>query len=204
MHARARTFAASAAVSLLVLGAASCTTTTTSSTSTDSGDESKLPDDLLHVPNQANKALTAILQRVGADPARVSEVDIYGEYLIAEVQDPANAEHIDSYTWRDDAVDAPTPVHLSGPQEEVEAALYSSNAVRWQDIPKFVREVEKAAETATPIRIEDAVVSYVYVERSTSSDLDGRVVIRMSISGPRRSGSAEMTSSGEILSLTVS
>jgi hypothetical protein len=93
---------------------------------------------------------------------------------------------------------------LSGPQEEVEAALFSTTAVRWQDIPEFVRAAEHASETATPIRIEEARASYLYVERSTSSDLDGRVVIRISISGPRRSGSVEMTASGDILSVSVS
>ena len=37
-----------------------------------------------------------------------------------------------------------------------------------------------------------------------SVSLDGRVVIRLSISGPRRSGNVETTSSGEILTATVS
>jgi hypothetical protein len=187
----------------LLLAAAACTTTTSTSTDTDPSD-SQLPTDLLHQPGAARKAVDAITEAVGADPARVGEVDIYGEYMIVEAQDPANAEHIDSYTWRDDDVDAPTPVMLSGPQEEVEAALFSTTAVRWQDIPEFVRAAEHASETATPIRIEEARASYLYVERSTSADLDGRVVIRISISGPRRSGSVEMTASGEILNVSVS
>ena len=182
---------------------AACTTTTTSSSDPDPSD-SQLPNDLLHQPGAARKALDAITKAVGADPARVGEVDIYGEYMIVEAQDPTNAEHIDSYTWRDDNVDPATPVMLSGPQEEVDASLYSTSAVRWQDIPEFVRAAERASETATPIRIEDARASYLYVERSTSSDLDGRVVIRISISGPRRSGSVEMTASGDILSVSVS
>jgi hypothetical protein len=187
----------------LLLAAAACTTTTSTSTDTDPSD-SQLPTDLLHQPGAARKAVDAITEAVGADPAHVGEIDIYGEYMIVEAQDPANAEHIDSYTWRDDDVDAPTPVMLSGPQEEVEAALFSTTAVRWQDIPEFVRAAEHASETATPIRIEEARASYLYVERSTSADLDGRVVIRISISGPRRSGSVEMTASGEILNVSVS
>jgi hypothetical protein len=191
------------AAMVLLLAGAACTTTTSTSTDTDPSD-SQLPTDLLHQPGAARTAIDAITEAVGADPARVGEVDIYGEYMIVEAQDPANAEHIDSYTWRDDNVDAPTPVMLSGPQEEVEAALFSTTAVRWQDIPEFVRAAEHASETATPIRIEEARASYLYVERSTSSDLDGRVVIRISISGPRRSGSVEMTASGDILSVSVS
>lgn len=191
------------AVAMVVsLGAAACTTSTSTSTGTDPSD-SQLPTDLLHQPGAARKAIDAITAAVGADPARVGEVDIYGEYMIVEAQDPTNAEHIDSYTWRDGNVDAPTPVMLTGPQEAVEASLFSTTAVRWQDIPKFVRAAEHASETAAPIRIEDAQATYLFAERSTSPDLDGRVVLRISVSGPRRSGSVEMTASGEILSVSV-
>jgi hypothetical protein len=196
-RARIRTLLA---VVTIVLAA--CTTTTSTSSDTDPSD-SQLPTDLLHQPGAARTALDAIAAAVGAEPARVSDVDIYGEYMIVEAQDPTNAEHIDSYTWRDDDVDAPTPVMLSGPQEEVEASLFSTSSVRWQDIPEFVRAAERATETATPIRIEEPRASYLFVERSTSTDLDGRVVIRISISGPRRSGSVEMTASGDILTVSV-
>jgi hypothetical protein len=186
---------------VLVLAAvmlAGCTTT--GSTSTDSGDTV----DLLHDRGAAREAVDAITKAVGADPAHVSEVDLYGEYLIAEAQDPTNEEHIDSFTWRDGEVEPATPVHLSGPQEEVTASLFLTSAVRWQDIPTIVRRAERAAETATPIRVEEARASYVYVQRSTSSDLDGRVTIRISIEGPRRSASVELTATGEILTVSVS
>lgn len=198
-----RGIAASGVAMVLLVATAACTTRTSTSTGTDPNG-SQLPTDLLHQPGAARKALDAITRAVGADPARVGEVDIYGEYMIVEAQDPTNAEHIDSYTWRDDNVDAPTPVMLTGPQEAVEASLFSTAAVRWEDIPKFVRAAEHASETATPIRIEDAQATYLFVERSTSPDLDGRVLIRISVGGPRRSGSVEMTASGEILSVSVS
>lgn len=183
---------------LAIVLLAACTTT--GSTSTDESDAT----DLIHDRGAAATAVAGITKTVGADPASVSEVDIYGEYLISEVQDPANADHIDSYTWRDGSVEPPTPVHLSGPQEEVDASLFLTSAVRWQDIPEIARRAERAAATATPISVEDAHASYVYVQRSTSSALDGRVTIRISIEGPRRSGSVELTATGQILTVDVS
>lgn len=191
------------AVAVALTFVAACTTSTSTSTGTDPS-ETQLPTDLLHQPGAALKAIDGITEAVGADPARVGEVDIYGEYMIVEAQDPAIPEHIDSYTWRGGAVEPPTPVMLTGPQEEVEAALFSTSAVRWQDVPEFVRAAEHATETATPIRIEEARATYLFVERSTSTDLDGRVVIRIAVSGPRRSGSVEMTASGDILNVSVS
>jgi hypothetical protein len=129
-------------------------------------------------------------------------ISVYPEYLIMEVQDPATPEHIDSYTWRDDDVEPPEPVHLSGPQEEVEAALYPTTSVNLGQLARIVKAAERRLERATPIRIEDAKATYLYIERSSS--LDGRVTIRISISGPRRSGNVETTASGEILTATVS
>src|SRR4029453_10631012 len=143
-------------------------------------------------------------RQVGTAPARTTNVLIYPQYLDMKAQDPATPEHIDEYQWRDGSVTGPEPVHLSGPQEEVGASLFPTTAVRWRDIPAFVREVETRARHARPIRVEDAVASYLIVERSTSPDEDGRVEIRIYLSGPRRSGYAELTATGEIVSLNVS
>ena len=121
-----------------------------------------------------------------------------------KAQDPQIAEHIDEYEWRDDTVTGPEAVHLSGPQEEVDASLFPTTAVRWSQVPRFVRDVETRARHARPTRIEDARASYLIVDRSTSPDDDGRVEIRIYLDGPRRSGSAELTASGDIVSLSVS
>ena len=45
-----------------------------------------------------------LARKLGASPARASEVDVYPEYLDVEAQDPNNAEHIDDYEWRDGEV----------------------------------------------------------------------------------------------------
>jgi hypothetical protein len=95
-------------------------------------------------------------------------------------------------------------VHLSGPQADVDASLFPTTAVRWRDVPDFVREVEARARHARPTRIEDAVASYLIVRRSTSSADDGRVEIDLYLDGPRRSGYAELTADGEIVALNVS
>ena len=191
------------AVVLVVLALTACTTTSSGdSTTPDTG--SQLPVDLLHDTNAANKAILAIEKRVGASPARVSEILVYPEYMIVEAQDPSALDHVDRYTWRDGTVDAPEPVHLSGPQEEVDASLFSTSAVSLKNLPRIVLTAEQTLQHAKPIRIEQARGSYIDIRRSTSSELDGRITIRISVEGPRRSGTVETGSNGAILSTSVS
>lgn len=178
---------------------AACTTVSDPSTTSDT---ERPAVDLLHDRNALRRAITAIEEKVGATPAHVSEIDVYPEYVIVDAQDPEIPEHIDRYEWRDNSVEPPEPVHLSGPQEDVDASLFPTSAVDMARIPSFVRAAEQRLEHAEPIRVEDASVSYLSIERSTS--LDGRVTIRMSVEGPRRSGSVETATSGEILDASVS
>jgi hypothetical protein len=179
-----------------------CSVSTTSDTQQSTTDDS--PVDLLHDRGAAARAIAAIERQLGAAPARAREILIYPEYMDVEAQDPKIPEHIDEYEWRGDSVSGPEPVHLSGPQEEVDASLFPTTAVQWRDIPDIVREVETRARHARPTRIEDAAASYLIVDRSTSSEDDGRVEISIYLNGPRRSGNAELTASGEILTLNVS
>jgi hypothetical protein len=180
---------------------AACTTTTTS-TDPVTDLTSAIPVDLLHDEVAARLAMRAIEEELGVETAMVRTLSVYSTYLIVEVQDPENPEHIDEYTWRDGVVAPPEPVHLSGPQEDVEAALYPSTSVNLGELADIVKAAERRLENARPIGIEDAVASYLYIERSSA--LDGRVTIRISVSGPRRSGNVETSASGEILSATVS
>ena len=57
---------------------------------------------------------------------------------------------------------------------------------------------------ARPIRIEGARASYLIVRRSTSFEDDGRVEINLYLAGPRRTGYAELTATGELIALHVS
>ena len=185
----------------LLVGLGACTTTTTSDTT---GPQSDLPVDLLHEPGRAARAIAAIEQAVGVAPARVSDVTVYPEYLITEAQDPAIPDHIDRYQWRDGVVPPPEPVSLSGPQEDVEASLFPTSSVRWAELSSMVRAAERATLHNTPLRIEEPAAQYVSVDRSSSSADDGRVLVRIYVTGPRRSGYVEMTAGGEIRSVNVS
>jgi hypothetical protein len=196
----------SRAIVVMLLGAlalGACSVETTGGSQEESGFDDA-PVNLLHDGGAANRAITAIEEAVGAAPARTNRVLIYPEYMDVQAQDPALAEHIDDYTWRDGDVPAPTAVALTGPQEEVEASLFPTSVVAWRDIPDIVAEVEARARRAKPLRIEEALASYLIVERSTSSEDDGRVEISIYLSGPRRSGRAELTASGDLIELTVS
>jgi hypothetical protein len=186
----------------LVLGGCSVE----SSTRSDPGSETHLDDgsgDLLRGPGAATKAVDAIAKAVGASPMKVREVLVYPEFLDAEAQDPALPDHLDEYTYRDGEVGPPEAVLLSGPQAEVDAALFPTTAVDWDDLPTIVRRVEKAARTAKPTPIEDARVNYVIANRSSDPADDGRVELAVYIGGPRRNGYAQVTPTGEIVELRV-
>jgi hypothetical protein len=187
------------AVAALVVVLGACTTTTSSNGTTSGG--SNASSNLLHDRGAARRALAAIEREIGASPARVREVLIYPDYMIVEAQDPSLPDHIDRYTWRDGKVDPREPVHLSGPQADIAAALFPSSAVDFRAVPRIARAAERQQQRATPVRIEKARASYFDIQRSTS--LDGRVTIRISIEGPRRSGRVETGSNGEILTATV-
>jgi len=198
MRRRAGMLAAALAVAI---GLAACTTSTTTSSDIDESDKSS---GLLREKGLAEEAVAALGRKIGTENPRVSDVTMYPEYLIVVAQDPSNLEHIDRYEWRDDEVGLPTPVHLSGPQEDIDASLYPLRSVHWEDLPAMVRDAERAAEQASPIRVENALANYVIVDRTTSSGGDSRVVVRIYIDGPRRSGYVELTTTGEILGVIVS
>ena len=86
-----------------------------------------------------------IAEAVGVSPAQVTGVDVYGEYMIVEAQDPSSPDHIDQYTWRDGEVqEPPTPVHFAGLQEDTEALLFPTTGLDFDDLPDFVRDAEAA------------------------------------------------------------
>ena len=187
---------------LMVLALTACTTTSSDTTTPSTG--SQIPVDLLHDTNAANKAMLAIEKKVGASPARVTEILVYPDYMIVDAQDPNALNHIDRYTWRDSTVEPSEPVHLSGPQEAVDASLFSTSAMDLKQLPRIVLAAEQTLQHAKPIRIEQARGSYIDIQRSTSSELDGRITIHISVEGPRRSGTVETGSNGDILSTDVS
>jgi hypothetical protein len=200
---RSRTLTTLTLVALGTITLAACSVSTTGSDSQTTTPDDR-PVDLLHERGRAAAAIAAIEKQVGAAPAQTTQILLYPEYMDAKAQDPAIPEHIDEYEWRDGSVSGPEPVHLSGPQADTDASLFPTSVVRWRDLPAIVSKVEARARHARPTRIEDARASYVIVERSTSSEDDGRVEISMYLDGPRRSGRAELTASGDIITLDVS
>jgi hypothetical protein len=200
---RSRTLTTLVFTALGAIALAACSVSTTGSDTQTTAPEDR-PVDLLHERDRAAAAIAAIEKQVGAAPAQSTDILVYPEYMDVKAQDPAIPEHIDEYEWRDGNVSGPEPVHLSGPQADTDASLFPTRVVPWRDLPAIVNKVEAQARHARPIRIEDARASYVIVERSTSPADDGRVEISIYLEGPRRSGRAELTASGDIITLDVS
>jgi len=190
------------ALLLVALSVLTACTVEGSETSTDTTQPDTV--DLMHEQGVLARAMRDIEKTIGASPAQLTSVDVYGEYVIVEAQDPRNLDHIDRYTWRNGAIEPRAPVHLSGPQEDTLARLYPSTAVQWGELADYVRAAERSVLHAKPLRVEHPRASYVDIGRSPSPDADGRVEIRVSIEGPRRSGYVYLSSSGEITTVEVS
>jgi len=104
-----------------------------------------------------------------------------------------------------DKVDAEIPSPAAGVLTEILAKEGDTVPVNVDAIAFWVvRDAERAALHNTPLRIEEPRAQYVIAERSTSSADDGRVLLRIYINGPRRSGYVETTATGEIRTVNVS
>ena len=156
------------ATTTLFMILAACTTTPGSTSS----DESATVN-LLHDRGLAARAVAAIEGAVGASPARVGEVLAYPEYLDHEAQVSKVPDHINRYEWRNGGIPPATPVQLSGPKREVEAALFPTSAVQLKRARQGRRR-ERAALHNTPLCIEAPQAQHVIIERSTSLADDGR------------------------------
>ena len=185
------------ATTTLFMILAACTTTPGSTSS----DESATVN-LLHDRGLAARAVAAIEGAVGASPARVGEVLAYPEYLDHEAQVSKVPDHINRYEWRDGGIPPATPVQLSGPQEGGRGGAVPDVGRAVEACPS--RSTPRARRAAhTPLCIEAPQAQHVIVERSTSPADDGRVLVRIDINGPRRSGSVEMTASGAVRTVEV-
>ena len=158
--------------------------------------------DLVRDAEDLDGAIDEIAAAVGEGSIRFRDVVVYPTYAIVEAQDPEAPDHIDRYTWRDGDVGDPEPVHLSGPQEEIELELFPASAVRWSDLAGMAAEAEDRLEVAEPIRIEEPEASYVSVGRSSGDDRP--LTVSVYVNGPRRSGYVELSPEGEVLQTYVS
>ncbi|HEX8802785.1 MAG TPA: hypothetical protein VF743_01290, partial [Acidimicrobiales bacterium] len=160
-------------------------------------------DDVLRDGDRLDDAIGALYEAIGTDEARATDVTLYPGYVIVEAQDPDAADHIDRYTWRDGDVGDPEPVHLTGPQADVELRLFALSAVPWRDLAELAARAEDRLETAEPTRVEEPHAGYVVVRRSTGGD-DRPLTISVYVEGPRRSGYVEFSPQGEVLTASVS
>lgn len=159
-------------------------------------------DDLVREPDQLTGAIEEIAGAVGGEAVRARDVLVYPEYAIVEAQDPAAPDHIDRYTWRGGEVGDAEPVHLTGPQEEVDLELFPLSAVSWADLHELVAEAEDRLEAAEPVAVEEPRAGYVSIGRSSSDDRP--LTLTVYVEGPRRSGYVEFSARGDVLTTNVS
>jgi len=110
---------------------------------------------------------------------------------VFEAQDPANDEHIDSYTFRDGEIIDTRPVRLTATAiEELPRQLFPLTEVNWDAVPTL------AAEAVARLPIEDGQVSHLIVGRPSPGE---PVLLRFYVDGPRRSGILDATADGTVV-----
>lgn len=148
-----------------------------------------VPLDLL-TSDQLPAVIAQIATARGAAPLRILSANLYGEYVIVQVQDPNIPANVDQYMWRNGTVGAPEPVTLMG-DGDLEANLFSDSEVNWAAIPGLV------ATALAQIPIEGATVTHINVERNLPFSAD--VQIRVFVDGTRGSGFLDADAQGNVL-----
>jgi hypothetical protein len=147
------------------------------------------PLDLL-TSDQLPAVIAQIATARGAAPLRILSANLYGEYVIVQVQDPNISANVDQYMWRNGTVGTPDPVTLTG-DGDLESNLFSDTEVNWAAIPGLV------ATALAQIPIEGATVTHINVERNLPFSAD--VQIRVFVDGTRGSGFLDADAQGNVL-----
>lgn len=150
------------------------------------------PTDLL-ISDQLPAVIAQIATARGAAPLRILSANLYGEYVIVQVQDPTNPANVDQYMWRNGAVGAPEPVTLTG-DGDLESNLFSDTEVNWAVIPGLV------AQALAQIPIEGATVTHINVERNLPFSAD--IQIRVFVDGTRGSGFLDADAQGNVINVS--
>ena len=139
---------------------------------------------------------TSVPGKLGAKiqgPVRVTELVLYPEYVISEVQDPRKRGNVDRYTLRNGVVDDGEPVRLMGQMKtarDVDAAVVDLASVNFGIVPKLIREAKHR------LRIEDGKVSHVMLDASRV--FHKQVIWRVYMSSARKSGFVELDLHGRV------
>jgi hypothetical protein len=146
----------------------------------------------LFADGQARPALDAIGAALGASPLMALSVVLYPEYAMANVQDPAQPEHVDSLLWRLGWVEAPQPVDVryDGPLSDL---MFDTAEVNWEAVPGLTAAA--LAETG----VEGGEVTHVVVQRPLP--FASEVRFRVFVTGPRDTGWLDADAQGNVLSV---
>ena len=138
--------------------------------------------------------IDALNEEVGGPngQTRVTSAGIYEGYAVFDAQDPENPTHLDSY-YTDGEFDPPRPIMTpsSGPDE---TELFSVGEVNWAAIPDLM-------DTAlTEIDVEGAEANSAQVFKLSPD----QIIIQISVTGTRNSGTLRADAQGEVIEVFLS
>lgn len=136
-----------------------------------------------------DRVIRAYKEKIGAQSIAVVRLVVHDTHSSAEIQDPKNPKHVDSYHYRAGSVTGPEPVRLMGAQKnDLTPFLFDPDKVA------LGRLDELGAAALSALAYEGATLSHVIVDRDR-----GQTAIRVYASSPRDSGYVRFDDKGKLV-----
>lgn len=185
MRATLASLAAIAAVTLL----GGCSTDpdseeTSASTGTPTAEEETATEETAFSLEEADaedidRALTALVEEVGEEPAQITELNISNSAVGIYAVDPSAPDELNAWEYRNGSVGPSSPVDYGGDTEALSQNLFSTADVSASAIESALAEAPEAGE------IEDGGIDGLTM---VWMGPDLGVVMQISVSGERESG----------------
>jgi hypothetical protein len=138
----------------------------------------------------------AALRQVRGDNVRLSELSIYRDYIVAEVQDPAKPDNFDTFDYRNGRFMTPSPIYrFEGDGRE--ALLFDPDQIAFDQVPELVKEIRTRAG-----ELEGAGLPHIMIRRPDGKDPQAQISV--SISGARKKATLIADQTGKVLDLKIS
>ncbi len=179
-------------------GESSATTAPSSAASTPSSEstptaESPADSSDTVTADSIETALTALVKKIGGDPARVVTVHVIDASTVrVEAIDPAAPTELNEWTYRDGKVSDPVPINYGENTEALEQNLFDITEVDPQTMADLVANAPATAG------IEDGEAGGVIIERLLLATGDDRVIAQVSVRGARSDRTLRATMDGNV------
>ena len=150
----------------------------------------------------AQKAATAVKDKIGK-PFKVIEIFIDDDEFRVQAQDPNNPKNVDEYKYVAGFVTGPSPVKLSGMNDDVDKSSFPFDEIDFSAIPKFSKEaIDKSGIEGAKIYRMTFQRAFALTDKGAGALGNARWYIE--IQGTRENVTASADPKGKLIGLDVS